>query len=182
MQRYPTTIQLPITHLCNFDCVMCGMRHMVNRQDFSAEELSIILQDKLFSQVRYIGVNGGEPFLKPDITQCIMAMIHECQKLREINIISNGFYTTKIMDCLSSIRAICDERKISVNIAISLDGIGDMQDFHRGKEGAYQKATETIRQLVEHKLADSIQCICTITKYNIYRINEVEEWSKYRLK
>ena len=47
--EYPLTIQLPITYLCNYDCVMCGMHHMTRYRDFTAEELGGILKDKLFS-------------------------------------------------------------------------------------------------------------------------------------
>ena len=51
MQEYPNTIQMPITYKCNYDCVMCGMRHLIKRDDFTSEDLNIILQDKLFHKI-----------------------------------------------------------------------------------------------------------------------------------
>ena len=87
--EFPSTIQLPITHLCNFDCVMCGMHHMAGRKDFTASELRTILQDKLFREVSGIGVNGGEPFLKNDLTECITAMAQTLPKLLAFSFISN---------------------------------------------------------------------------------------------
>ncbi len=68
ISQYPTVIQLPITYLCNFDCVMCGMHHMIGRKDFTPDEIRKILQDELFTRIEYVGVNGGEPFLRKDIT------------------------------------------------------------------------------------------------------------------
>ncbi len=178
VKKYPSTIQLPITHLCNFDCVMCGMHHMIGRRDFSAQELSEILSNELFSKIKFIGVNGGEPFLKKDFIDCIKVMIKNCSLLEEINIISNGYFTKKIVNVLQLVGPICRTNNVRLNIAISVDGIEDMQDFHRGKENAYINAVDTIKALRENSYVDSVSCICTITKHNIYRINEVELWAE----
>lgn len=177
--KFPETIQLPITYLCNFDCVMCGMHHMVNRKDFSARELGNILGNELFSKVKSVGVNGGEPFLKPDMIECIDVMIDKLPLLEQFYFISNGFYTDKIVTSLKCIKEKCNKKGIKVNISISVDGINDMQDFHRGKQGAFVHAEATLNELLKNRECyfDQIDIICTITKYNIERINEVEAWA-----
>lgn len=178
--EYPHIIQLPITYLCNFDCVMCGMHHMISRKDFSAEELRGILQDKLFSQVEGIGINGGEPFLKADIIECFTAIIDTLPKLKSFNIISNGYYTEKIINVLKVVKQMCEPKGISVNLSISIDGINDMQDFHRGKKYAFVNANNTCREILKEKsrYVDSFGVICTITRYNIEQINEVLVWAE----
>ena len=178
--QYPSVIQLPITYLCNFDCVMCGMHHMIKRKDFTATELRTILSDKLFSKVKSVGVNGGEPFLKKDLVDCIQVMADVLPELNEINFISNGFFTDRIVTDLKKIKSICEERNIRVHISFSVDGIDDMQDFHRGKKKAFENVDKTIKKIYENsnQYIDSMNVICTITKYNIYRINEVEAWAK----
>lgn len=178
--EYPKIIQLPITYLCNFDCVMCGMHHMSGRKEFSAEELGNILQDKLFSQVENVGVNGGEPFLKNDIVDCFAVMIKTLPKLKQFDIISNGFFSERILKLLQEIKQLCNRNGIRVNLAISVDGIGAMQDFHRGRDNAFVNADYTIRRILEdkRKYVDYLGVICTITKYNIERINEVVVWAE----
>lgn len=177
--KYPKTIQLPITHLCNFDCVMCGMHHMMNRPDFSAKELGEILSDKLFKKVIAVGVNGGEPFLKKDFVECITIMTEVLPKLKAFNIISNGFFTDKILSQLEEIKPICESKGIKVNLSISVDGVNDMQDFHRGHKAAFVNADRTIKEILNNKgkYVDYLGVICTITKHNIYRITEVEVWA-----
>ena len=177
--EYPHTIQLPITFLCNFDCVMCGMHHMINRKDFSATELQDILQDKLFTQVESVGVNGGEPFLKPDLIECFQIIINTLPKIKNFNIISNGFFSEKILDSLHIIKKMCAKKNIKVNLSISVDGIQDMQDFHRGKKNDFKNADSTCRLILANKdiYIDNIKAICTITRYNIERINEVMVWA-----
>ncbi len=101
-------------------------------------------------------------------------------QLKHINFISNGFFTDKILAGLSDIRKLCKKKNIGVDISISVDGIGGVQDFHRGHKDAFVNADNTIRAILKEKecLVDSINVICTITRYNIAEINEVEEWSK----
>ena len=176
--EYPLTIQLPITYLCNFNCVMCGMHHMTRYKDFTAEQLGKILEDKLFSKVEAVGVNGGEPFLKPDILECFHEMIEKLPSLKNFYIISNGYFTERITKNLREIKRMCKPKGIKVNISFSVDGIEDMQDFHRGKKGAFENVEKTIRALWENQeeYIDFMNLTCTITKYNIKRINEVEVW------
>lgn len=180
VQEYPTTIQLPITYLCNFDCVMCGMKGLIKKPHFTPKELATILQDELFKNVKSVGLNGGEPFLRDDLVECIETIVDKIPSLKEFYFISNGYFTDKILGKLSDIKKLCDKKEIKVNISISVDGIGDMQDFMRGRKGAWDNALQTMQKIKEDKnsYCDYLNVICTITKYNIYRIEEVECWAK----
>ena len=178
LHNYPETIQLPITYKCNFNCIMCGMHNICNRPDFSSDELGKILSDKLFERITTIGLNGGEPFLKPDLIDCVRKMI-KLPKLEEINIISNGFFTNTIVDKLYEIHELCSAKGIKVNLSLSVDGVGDTQDFMRGKKDSWINVNKTINQIKGNKhLCDKLGIICTITKHNIYNIGEVELWAR----
>lgn len=180
MYEYPTTIQLPITYLCNFDCVMCGMHHLINKPHFCPQELDQILQDELYKRVTGVGINGGEPFLRTDLEECIEVILHRIPTLKEFYFISNGYFTDKILTKLSAIKKLCIASGVKVNISISVDGVEDMQDFMRGRKGAWQNAVRTLQAIKEdqEKFCDYLNVICTITKYNIFRIEEVEQWAK----
>ena len=178
--EFPKTIQLPITFACNFDCVMCGMHHMTGRKSFTAAELRTILQDKLFREVTTVGVNGGEPFLKNDLTECITAMAETLPKLHSFSFISNGYFTDIILAKLREIRTVCRKHNILLHLSLSIDGVGDMQDFHRGCSGAWAHVKDTMTRILQDRgsYVDSLDIICTITRHNIDRINEVEAWAE----
>lgn len=180
IREYPLTIQLPITHLCNFDCVMCGMHEMIRCKDFTVEELNKILQDKLFSKVETIGINGGEPFMRKDFVECVDVMINNCKNLKGLYIISNGYFTDAIISTLERIRVRCQKSNVSVNLSISVDAVGELQDFHRGKKGAFEKADITCKKILsrEKELVDNLDIICTITNYNVRNLNEVVVWAE----
>lgn len=180
VKKYPRVLQLPITHLCNFDCVMCGMHHMIHRRDFTSEELGIILEDRLYKNVEVVGLNGGEPFLKSDIVECINVIVEKLPKLKELNIISNGFYTDRIVEVLKAVTSIRKEHSIRMIISFSVDGIYEMQDFHRGHQDSFKNVCLTIDKILleKERYVDELGIICTITKHNIFRINEVDVWAK----
>lgn len=176
----PLVLQLPITYKCNFDCVMCGMHKMINRDDFTPEELKIILTDPLFKDIKSVGINGGEPFLKKNLVEYIDVIVDNLPNLQQIYMISNGYFTKQILTELKKIKEITKTKNIELSLSLSLDGIGDMQDFMRGKKGAFEHITETVNTLLKDKsqYVDRLDFICTITKYNVFSLCEVEQWSK----
>ena len=180
INEYPTTIQLPITYKCNFNCVMCGMQNLTGRKEITAIELKKILSDRLFSHVKFVGINGGEPFLRRDLRECLNIIIETLPQLEQIYIISNGFLTQKILDDLLFLKNICTNKKIKINLSISIDGINDMQDFHRGMKDSFVNADKTITNILKdrERYVDNLNVICTITRYNISRINEVVVWAE----
>lgn len=175
----PSILQLPITYKCNFDCAMCGMRSLVGNTDFSVEDLKSIISDPLYEKIASVGVNGGEPFLRKDLIECIKVLL-TLPSINNFFFISNGYFTEKILASLKEITALCNERNVKVNISISVDGIDDMQDTMRGHKNAFVHADETCRRIIAEPgvYCDYLNVISTITKVNIGRIYEVEKWSE----
>lgn len=180
IQKYPKTIQLSITYKCNLNCVMCEMKDLVQNKDFTYKELDQMLSDKVFKNVTTIQLNGGEPFLKQDIVDCIKVMTNRLKKLKAIHIISNGYVTNNILKSLEQIYSICKKKNIKIHISFSVDGINEMQDFMRGTKNAWVNVNKTIDSIKanQNKYCDTIGIITTITKYNIYNIEEVELWAQ----
>lgn len=156
------------------------MHNLIGQKDFNSEELRTILKDKLYSRVTAVGINGGEPFLKTDLLDCINAIVNMLPSLKSLNIISNGFFTDKIISQLTEIKKLCKLKSIKVNLSLSVDGVKDMQDFMRGHKDAFTHVNQTIQaiQSRQNELCDSLGIICTLTRHNITRINEVEIWAE----
>ena len=179
-KEYPRELQLPITYQCNFDCIMCGMKKNRSKKHISLEQLKSILENPIFRNIRSVGVNGGEPFLRRDIEECIEILCDCLPRLNSIAIISNGYFTEIICEKLEKIKKICEKSEIKLVFSVSVDGIGDMQDYMRGRTGAFEHVEQTVKKILLNRenYCDSFQAICTVTSKNIYRINEVEVWSK----
>lgn len=180
MAKYPDTIQFPITYKCNYDCVMCGMRSLIGLQDMTVDELSMVLSDKLYRKVKSVGINGGEPFLRKDLDSCIETICEKLPALESLFFITNGYFSERIVEKMNKIYKICKKKRVRVDLSLSIDGVRDMQNFMRGNKNAWKNMQNTISliQASEEPCCDSLNVICTITKYNIYRISEVELWAK----
>lgn len=180
--KYPRELQFPITYKCNFDCVMCGMRKLTGKGHCSPDEIREILRDQLFCEVASVGVNGGEPFLRTDLYDCIEAIAETLPNLKNIYMISNGYLTEQIVNTLLRIKALLTEKKIGLTVSFSVDGIEDLQDLMRGKKGAFLHVEHTLDVLQEDlaKYCDHLNIICTITKKNVYDLYQVDKWAKQR--
>ncbi|MEE0893446.1 MAG: radical SAM protein [Treponema sp.] len=176
---FPKVIQFPITYKCNFDCVMCGMRNLLNNDDFSINDIRQILKDKAFSKVEGVGLNGGEPFLRNDLIECIDELMECLPKLSYLNIISNGYFTEKILSVLPEIKSRCKVHNVFLDLTLSLDAVGELQDFHRGKKNSFGNLVNTVEKLIKSPCDyyDNLAFNCTITKYNIFNICEVENFA-----
>lgn len=176
----PRVLQFPITYKCNLDCVMCGMQKMKNKEDLSVDNLSHILSNKLFSQITSVGVNGGEPFVIPNIDEFIRVLIKNLPNLKNIYIITNGYQSERILNKLKVIKTVCIDSNVKLTVSISLDGIGLIHDRIRGRDNIFTKVENTCKEIAKNKneYCDDFGIICTITKINIYNVNEVENWAK----
>lgn len=179
IKYYPKIIQFPITYKCNFDCVMCGMKNLIHKDDFSSNDIRQILQDKAFSKIEGVGLNGGEPFLKNDLIECVDVLIECLPKLSYLNIISNGYFTDKIITVLPEIKSRCKTHNVFLDLTLSLDAVGELQDFHRGKKNSFVNLVNTVEKLIQSPCDyyDKIAFNCTITRYNIFNICEVENFA-----
>lgn len=176
---FPKVIQFPITYKCNFNCVMCGMNNLIHRDDFTSADIKQILKDKAFSKVENIGLNGGEPFLKNDLIECVDVLVEGLPKLSYLNIISNGYFTDNIVSLLPEIKSRCKAHNVFLDLTLSLDAVGELQDFHRGKKNAFVNLVKTVERLIKSpcEYYDNIGFNCTITRYNIFNICEVENFA-----
>lgn len=178
--KKPTMLQLQISYKCNLNCIMCGMNNMRDKKDFSPEEFSRLIQNKLFKNIKSVGISGGEPFLMYNLYQYIDELIKYLPKLRNIYIITNGYFTNQTLQMLEKIKQICSTNSVKLTVSFSVDGINETHDFVRGKNGAFINGEKTCFSIVKDKkkYCDEFDTICTITKHNIYNINEVDVWAK----
>lgn len=178
IRRKPRTIQLPITSFCNSRCKTCNVWKIKcgERANIDVDELYSIFNDPYLSKVENVGINGGEPFLHPDIERVICAVC-SLPKIKRIYLISNGLATNCILDQLSAIRQITGERGVELFLTISFDGVGSAYSDVRGISDGYEKALRTIQAISEDREAycDKLTLGVTVSRFNIEHIAEIRE-------
>lgn len=129
----PTTASINMTNRCNSRCITCNMwRH---KHDRSAEELTTAELIDILAQLKDTGVIrinllGGEPLLRPDLPDIIRSA--SGMGFDYINIVTNGLLLSK-----GKIEELVAGGL--TGISISIDGIGDTNDYCRGIKGSFEK-------------------------------------------
>ena len=127
------------TQRCNFACIHCGSDCKVDShiKDMPFEDFRKVLDSiKRESDVSRLTVNitGGEPLVRKDLEVCGRAIYDMGIAW---GIVTNGWLLTE-----DRFRSLL---KAGIHgMTISLDGIGEVHDWMRGRKGAYERAVDAI--------------------------------------
>ena len=142
----PNEVILFITSLCNFACETCFYYEKLNdtKNDLTFEELEKISSN--FKEIRLLLLTGGEPYLRKNFFE-IMQMFYNNNKVRRLHLPTNGYATKKI---ISDTKRMLEELPLlEVNIGVSIDALYEKHDEISKKKGAFDKAMETQKILIE---------------------------------
>jgi len=150
--------------------------------ELDSEQLSNILKDPLFCDIRAVGVNGGEPTLLRDIDQYVSAIIGSLPSLKYLSITSHGFNTSRALRAFSRIKNLCLLNDVKFHISISLDGVGEVHNRVRRIPGGFEKTFSTISLLQKNlnSYCDSWDIACTITNTNVNRLGQLDRLAEER--
>lgn len=170
----PVVVQFAVNDICNSRCIMCNIWQRKRDKEITPEELRKILADKLFSKVRYVGISGGEPTLRPNLHEIGRALVECLPKLSGIGVITNGLRSRMVVERILALAEVAEAAGIRFNVNVSLDGVGEGHDRNRGVEGNFAAVVEVINTLKQRGVSVSIGC--TLTPLNCYGANDVLLW------
>lgn len=181
IRRKPKVIQMPITSRCNSMCKTCNIWGLKGKVDMDPIRLKAVLSDNYFSEVRDVGINGGEITLVENWKEILEAVL-SLRKIRGVHIISNGLKKDKLLEILSEAKKLCSEKKVRLGFTLSVDGIGKVHDTIRGIPKAYERSQFLLEEISRNKekYCDVFIIGCTISRFNIPYMREIEmELNKY---
>jgi MoaA/NifB/PqqE/SkfB family radical SAM enzyme len=170
--RKPVHLILFITDHCNAKCGTCFYWQSLNQ----GESLKIEQVDRIsqaMDEMVWLDLSGGEPFLRKDIDRICHTFIDR-NKVKHINIPTNAIQTGVIANSVNAILA--NPADFRVNVAISLDGIGETHDKIRGVPGNYKKALTTMEALQEIRARDprlALSVVTTLMRSNVADVKQL---------
>ncbi len=177
IRRKPRTLQFPITSRCNSRCVTCNIWKHQERMDVNPEELRKLFSSSFFTEVKDVGINGGEPTLHPNFIDVVKAVL-TLPKLQNIALISNCINSDKLLYLLHEIYPACKEKGVFLHLQLSVDGIGDIHNEVRGVKISFERTMKTLNELYHHrvKYLDAFDIGCTISRQNVDYLVQLEEY------
>lgn len=173
----PFFASLLITQRCNLRCVMCDQwRICEENPELVKSELKTAELKKLIVDLKELGskiiiLTGGEPFLRQDVFDLI-----EYAKRLDLSVLidSNGSLITE--------RIARGIRSSGLDgISVSIDGADQKtHDYHRGVDGAFEKAIHGVRNLLKFKNEDlKVAIVTTITRQNFKELPKIVDLANY---
>ncbi|MDP3728471.1 MAG: radical SAM protein [bacterium] len=149
MQKLQTPINMTlyVTNYCNAKCDHCFYWEELNtgKPELSLDDMRRIAKT-LKHPLRTLMLTGGEPYLRKDLDEIIIAF-HTINGTRRITTPTNGMTTERILAMTKKILAECPD--LYFHVQVSLDGPEEMHDKFRRIPKCYQRASETLKQLLE---------------------------------
>jgi MoaA/NifB/PqqE/SkfB family radical SAM enzyme len=118
-----------------------------------------------------ITFTGGEPFARNDFNE-VFSFVDDAFKASAYTISTNGIRTKQITDFMKK------HSDKGMTFHISIDGLREKHDKHRGVVGSFQAANATITELEKTFEKMKIKIKFTITPENYNEILDVYELSK----
>lgn len=176
----PTVIQFPVNDICNARCQMCHIWQQKQEHQITPEALRAVLSNALFSEVRSIGVNGGEPTLRKDLPDLVDVMFDVLPKLRAVNIITNGLKSDVVIARLAEVGKIVRYHGGLLDVMLSLDGVGEVHDRVRGRPGNFDNAVKVLDFIQSSDIFSSERLGCTIIRENVFGMHDLLEFALKR--
>ena len=161
-ERRPVTAW-NITRTCNLKCIHC---YSDSEEKAYSGELSTDEGKNLITDLKEFGIpallfSGGEPLVRKDFWELAD---HACKIGLRCTLSTNGV----LIDDKTAERI----KKLGFTyVGISLDGIGEINDHFRGKDGAFKKAMRGFKNCVAAEQRVGLRL--TLTRHNYENLNQI---------
>src|SRR5690606_3382118 len=152
-----------ITRTCNLRCVHCYSDSMAMKYpgELTWEQMQEVVKDLAAYQIPSLLLSGGEPLIHPRFFDLVDLASQSGLKL---TISTNGTLITPEKAALLKAANVA-------YVGISLDGIGEIHDHFRGKEGAFAAAVRGFRNC--HEVGQKTGLRLTLTRHNVENIGRI---------
>ncbi len=160
-------VSYELTNMCNLKC-----NHCFNESDRDShcglplEKVKRLIDELVSKNVKSFYITGGEPTIYPYFEEVLK---HINLKGAEAILATNGLEIESIIPVI--------KRYVSpVGVFISLDGLYNIHDEFRNKQGAFEKVVENIKRLISQQIPVRISTV--IWEKNIAQLEQMVEFVK----
>ena len=175
-QSVPEVLNFQVNDICNARCVMCQIWQNKRGLELSPEEFASLLKQPFFQGVKHVGITGGEPTLRSDLASFYHVLPANLPAFSGASFITNGFKTSEAIQTYSEVHDSYRSLGKSFSGMVSLDGLGEIHDRVRGREGSFARATATLSGLREAGVP--VQAACTIVRSNVWGLADLLDWAR----
>lgn len=156
-------INIIVTNRCNSRCRNCNIWKKENKDDeLWPEDIAGIFKLDGFERIEEVGLSGGEPFLRKDINEIILAIVKNNKALKSLYLTTNASMRDRVLD---TCELICDVGIENPNIGVSLEGTQEVNRIVRGVD-SYNNAINLLKDIKNKYPSINTSISLTICKEN----------------
>jgi MoaA/NifB/PqqE/SkfB family radical SAM enzyme len=179
----PRALCFYVTYKCNLRCRTCGIwdHDSAGRgPELSLAEIAAILADPLFARLEYVNINGGEPFMRPDLPEITDLILERFSGLKSLSLNSNGIPAARSIDQVAAVSGRCRRQRIPFSVSISLHAPGPFHDEIAGRPGAWDEVQSTLEQLQRLQKVEGfyLSVNCVLSALNAHLAEDLAAWSR----
>ncbi|MGC8671419.1 MAG: radical SAM/SPASM domain-containing protein [Candidatus Micrarchaeia archaeon] len=162
--KFPYKLNFAITYRCQSRCVTCNIWKLRPTNELSINEIREFASKNPF--FKWVGLTGGEPFLREDIVEIVEAF-NKFSKPYLVTLPTNALCDHDMI--LKKLGKMSELSIPMIVVTVSLDGYRELHDKIRGVPGNYDKAIDLfsrVRELGKEKKNVKAVIGYTISKFN----------------
>lgn len=170
----PSYVIFFVTARCNATCQMCFYMDSMNSNK-AKTELTVDEYRKITTNLKpfnILGISGGEPFLRNDLSEIIKVTYDNCRPL-VVDLPTHGFFTDSILRQVEDIAQHC--RNMTVDVQLSFDGPEEVHNRIRGLKDGFRRLTETYKGLARLKQRYKNLRVKACVVYSHYNQDYIED-------
>ncbi len=162
----PYKLNFAITMWCQSRCLTCNIWQLKPKNELTIEEIREFAKKN--NSFRWIGLTGGEPFLRGDIVEIVKAFKENSKGLYLLTLPTNSLCSKDMV--VGKIKQMLELGIPEIVITLSLDGNRETHDKVRGVPGNFDKVLAMYKALAE--LKSSHRNLSFVFGYTMSSINQ----------
>jgi len=139
----PRFLTHTVTFGCNARCRMCDSWKLPTAGDLTLDEIEAIYRQ--LPRMDGVRLTGGEPTVRKDLDR-ILALAVDVLDPLFVHVTTNGFMTDRVVRLAEE-----RDRRVPLDLLVSIDGYGEKHDEVRGVKQSWRRAMETVRALAPRR-------------------------------
>lgn len=172
--NYPSYIIFFVTSRCNANCKMCFYKDNMSKSN-KTNELTVQEYEKITKNIKLInilGISGGEPFLRSDLSEIVKVIYKNCHPL-VLDLPTNGYFVESVIKQTEDIAKYCKD--MIVDLQISIDGPEKIHNEIRELKDGFSKLKQTYKGLIDLKRIYKNLKVKACVVYSHYNQDYIEE-------
>jgi MoaA/NifB/PqqE/SkfB family radical SAM enzyme len=165
---------LSLTSACGCNCVFCGLPDSRPHTVLSPASLVTALEGAPNGRWQEVNITGGDPLVMPAAHRLFPELLARMDRFARLSVSTAGVPAKAALAGLAALAEVP-----SLDVYVSLDGVGGLHDRVRRREGAFAEVSAFL-EAARRRDGITIALTCVINSLNVDGLDELADYAQER--